>query len=56
LPESNTSEHAQADGEGFLALEGARDAGACEDDGGEEGELDAVGLAVADAEATEAVL
>jgi len=39
-----------------LALDGAGNAGAGEDDGGEEGELDAVGLAVADAEAAEAVL
>jgi hypothetical protein len=49
-------EHAEPDGQRLARADCARDRGAGEHDGGEQGELHAVGLAVADAEATEAVL
>ena len=49
------SDGAEHHGHGLAELDGAGGRGAAEDDGGEEAELDAVGLVVLDAVAAEAV-
>lgn len=56
VPQPKEREHAQPDGQRLLAAEGARHAAAGQHHAGEQGELDAVGLAGADAVAAEGVL
>lgn len=46
---------AEEDGDGLLEADGAGNGRAAEDDGGEEAQLDAVGLAILQAVATEAI-
>lgn len=53
--EAERRQDAEHDGHGFPEPDGARDGRAAEDDGGQQAQLDAVGLAVLDSVASEGV-